>query len=344
MSLFGPECSSRSDVIINYYSECPVEIQMYGGRRLNMYDGFMVNCLLDSPLLGRGKATGNFVNWDRHGKHLSFTANVMIFDDLPQYPKHVLRKTKMVNRTDDKVSILKNAERVMVFVNGRGVGGEFNTMEFRVFPDGKSTYVNEAFDSFVSKWLQITSIAEVRKQFMVYLRREIGLGKVLNRPFNEDDYEEEPLDNVHDLGGGNVIIPYELKESLNRHLTMKVLSGVPKSFNQTRVYEGGFVLKAGRAGIRLDDGVYLPFGTELRYGFYVVDYQNDQPVVISFKDAFPRIPNSQVHSPFLQYAVHPDIPDIEGRCTGIGVVEPIKEKARNDIRFTCIWTTFDTNK
>ena len=57
-----------------------------------------------------------------------------------------------------------------------------------------------------------------------------------------------------------------------------------------------------------------------------------EPLVLEFRDIFPRIPSSQTHAPFLQKIVHPSLPSVEGRCTGLAVLM--------DVRVACTWANY----
>jgi len=46
--------------------------------------------------------------------------------------------------------------------------------------------------------------------------------KVLNAPLDPANYEDEPLDNGLDFGGGNVVLAYALTEHANLRVAMRV--------------------------------------------------------------------------------------------------------------------------
>merc|ERR1711981_401408 len=107
---------------------------------------------------------------------------------------------------------------------------------FKVAPHGNTVFVNEAFQVFASRWMPDAYPVQIRREFMAYLRTQIRLVRVLNRPFHEDDYVLEPATNAQDLGGGNIIVPYSVKEDLDLHLVQEMAPGGTRSFNNTRVY------------------------------------------------------------------------------------------------------------
>ena len=290
--------------------------------------------MLDSELLGRGKSIGAIFDWVNGSNSHHLTANTMIFDDIPEHSRHAYNTATTPPNRESNVDVV--VEIAMTFASGITRGGDFHADGFKVFPYGSTLFFNEAFTSFVNRWLPTVSIKSVRTEFMRYLRTEIGLANVLNRPFHELDYVDEPESNSQDLGGGNTILPYAVKESLDVRLIQEVTPEGIHSFNHTRVYEGGFMLRVGSAGLRLADGLYLPLGAEIRFGFYVVRYNSNLVLILRFQDQFPRIPDSIVHAPFLQRVTRPDRSD-EGRCVGTMIAEPLK----TDLRFTCIWGNFE---
>ena len=107
-----------------------------------------------------------------------------------------------------------------------------------------------------------------------------------------------------------MLIPYTVREDVNMRLIfMQSEDGSVQSYQSARLYEGGFVLIAGRAGIYLSNGDFLPYGSEVRFGYYIVSFDSDEDfLVLEFEDMFPRIPNSQTHAPFLQNVYHPSLP------------------------------------
>merc|ERR1712072_447251 len=96
------------------------------------------------------------------------------------------------------------------------------------------------------------------------------------------------------------------------------------------------MLKVGSAGMFLEDGTYLPLGTQLRAGFYVVDYEDAQAIILTFRDRYPRRPNHVVHSPFQQDVTFPSS-DITGNCGGLLVAMPASKGISIDLRISCVW-------
>eukprot|EP00494_Astrolonche_serrata_P024315 UN24573 len=112
---------------------------------------------------------------------------------------------------------------------------------------------------------------------MTFFRDNMGIDSM-----DPDAHLSEPLDNSFDQGGGNVVRPYVVADNVN-HRIVGMKNRLDTEFSNARIHEVGFVYKVGRAG--QDTFVKrVPYGTEIFYGYYIVEFENEGPTVLQFWD------------------------------------------------------------
>jgi len=145
------------------------------------------------------------------------------------------------------------------------------------------------------------SIKAFRADFIEHLRDYVGIKRVLNADLGPELYDDEPIANTIDLGGGNVLVPYALNDAFNQRVVARVTPNSTTDFPDdggflnpgARVRECGFKLQVGRAGIS-STAEYVPFGSVVRFGMYVLELPEGD-LLMRFKDNFPTFPSPVSH-------------------------------------------------
>ena len=171
-----------------------------------MYSTVMINCLLESNQLGRGKTIGAGFHWDDDvdGLHRSFLESTMVFDDVPQYPTRTTQISDMINRSEDPINIPESDiyEHIAFASSPSPTPSQSDAPDimlsgFGIFPFGRQTkFYNEAIESFAHRWFPTLDLRQFRTNFLLHLKSVIGLHSVLNNNFDLRLYEDEPIENT----------------------------------------------------------------------------------------------------------------------------------------------------
>jgi hypothetical protein len=162
-------------------------------------------------------------------------------------------------------------------------------------------FTHEAGERYLLRWTSANTeakIRQMRRDFIIFLRDEYGLANC-----DPDLYQNEPLANQIDLGRGNTIAPYVVNHMTNQRLIAKKRKGEMVQFPELdcRLHEGGFRLFVGRGGVNVTKWGFLPYGSLVQQGLYVLEGDPDLGThEISFRSSFPVIVNEWATSVFEQ--------------------------------------------
>ena len=152
--------------------------------------------------------------------------------------------------------------------------------------------LHEAGINYLKRWTSVNDdnkIRTLRYQFMALLRDRYGIKKS-----DPDAHLNDPVANQIDLGGGNFIAPYVVNHISNQRMITKKQSRQMVQFDSLdcRLHEGGFRLFVGRSGINTTGFNYLPFGSMIVKGIYLLE--NDPDIgntEVAYQSSIPMIAN-----------------------------------------------------
>jgi len=146
------------------------------------------------------------------------------------------------------------------------------------------------------------------------MKSDMGIGNIA------DTYYSDPLENQLDLGTGNTILPFVVSESVGARIMVGTKMG-QQYCSDARVHEGGFRLMVGRAGLTSSVFGYLPYGSTILRGYYVIECPElDSPLKMKFWDRAPMIPNNVIHYDVWQTVEHEEFGS--GQVAGVYFVRP----------------------
>lgn len=331
-----PDCEDQQVII--YYSECPLksnkvlDLTHPSGPETVAKSGWFILCVAHSSLYGVGRMVGNNFGNDTMG----FRSSHSFFDDVLEAPMDygfempTYEGTMMYN---DYHGTKGKRPRVQFVTRADGVAGIGHpTNGIDVHSSSNAwTRLHEAGIGWFRRWLKWddAKIMEYRAECLKFFEEEMGVPNII------DEYYSDPLDNQLDLGTGNNIAPYTVNKAL-KHRTVAAHNGDDIFCQESRIHEGGFRVSVGRAGINSPRWGFLPFGTVILRGFYVIDCP-EKLYVIAFQDITPLMPTQLVHFEVIQKIVSDDFG--EGIANGMHFVrETADGKTKFDMGFQFTWS------
>ena len=263
----------------------------------------IINCKLDGgPLLGKGWGVGTYSLTKSNGMYTVEITDEQIFDDHAQPHARGIGTGVTNNRCGGGSTMVGHPYVVQVRVDGViPVGAPFHGRE--LLPHTKQYHqFHEAGTKFFRQWASLSTeeMYALRAKAYEYFRDEIMLGTPTTAEIPNPniagvlaDPQGHYIENDIALGGGNSIFPYATNDVLNQRAYTMAGTQMPAVYlNNSGIKEGGFIMIAGRAGIHSKEHGFLPYGTTIKYGIYVInDLGSFGTVRVHFKDSQPMIPD-----------------------------------------------------
>eukprot|EP01129_Flabellula_baltica_P008647 TRINITY_DN345_c0_g1_i1.p1 TRINITY_DN345_c0_g1~~TRINITY_DN345_c0_g1_i1.p1 ORF type:complete len:1182 (-),score=307.27 TRINITY_DN345_c0_g1_i1:70-3615(-) len=275
------------NIEIEYFPVCPITGN-YWNDGDSLEQTIIINCELESPLFGKGLATGTLAyryvpGSEQTDPYWNVTGySIMVFDDHVDFPEESGIDTDLASGLTFPKTIFS------VWADGF-----LNTdPSFHIFPLVKSFHFLD--ESAIRYFKEHTSyntdelIGGLRKRFLNRLKNEYNIPGI-----NPDAFDDVPLDGIVDLGGGNRVQAYDVNDLANYRimnradLASESAGTLPKG---SRVREVGFRLVFGRAGMATKWG-HLPQGTLLSEGVYILENTEgpDSRIEVEFYSQLPLI-------------------------------------------------------
>ena len=289
----------------------------------------IINCKLDGgPLLGKGWGVGTYSLVKSNGVYTLEITDEQIFDDHPRpYARGIGTGVTNNRCSAGKGKMAGHPLVVQVRVDGViPVNTPFHGRE--ILPHAKPYHqFHEAGSKFFRDWagMSVDQMYALRDEAFRFLRDDMMLGTPTTAAVPNpnlqavlDNPRDHYIDNDIALGGGNGVFPYATNDLLNqRAYTLAGTAVAATHLANATIKEGGFIMVAGRAGLHSKEHGYLPYGTVIKYGIYIInDLAHFGTVRVNFKDSQPMIPDLVDHGSINQQ-LWTDHPALASFNTGI---------------------------
>jgi hypothetical protein len=270
---------------VRYFGNCPVEIRPLSATRLT---GF-IDCQLESDQLGHGRGTGAFTyKLTAAGKWEVWAFPSMVFEDQKPNPFFSGATT-----ADYAEAELPSPDVVFTWLADGVYNEPDGSAGTEAFPSlFQHHFTHEAGIEYLKRWTSVKrngEIQQLRHDFLTMLVDTYGIAAA-----DPGLFWDEPLENQIDLGGGSHVVPYVVNHASNQRMMTKKSGGRMTQWGDLdgRLHEGGFRLLVGRAGLTSPTFGYLPFGTLIVKGVYVLEHDPDlmgETREIGFESSLPVV-------------------------------------------------------
>jgi len=284
-----PGTENTGNLEVEYFGTCPVQTRPIGGENSDVAT-FYIDCTVESKLLGHGRATGAYVNRRMpDGRWELWGYPTQVYQDTPANPANLGIKTE-----DYKEVAFPTPDVTFNWIADGAYPVPVGTSGIEVFPYlYQHHWLHEAGVKYLRRWSSSynsdAALRQLRRDFLTFLRDDYGIAAA-----NPDAYESEPLTNQIDLGGGNTVAPYAVNHWTNQRMITKKRDAEMLQFPSldSRLHEGGFRLFVGRAGMNVSKYGYLPFGSLVVQGAYVIEGDPDLGThEVKFRSSIPMVVN-----------------------------------------------------